>query len=677
MPLCNAKKTPLRRPVSGGLYALALLGSLTLLTSCSDSWPEALDPSDWYASTVGEEAAPTSDEPVPGADEDYPNLAEVPEAPTNVSSPEQIDQVAQTLAADLANAQYSTDLQRADDETAPEPMPIAQPEVVEVETETTYIEPGGEIEIAEAEAVAIVEPEAEVVAEEMAEEEIAAEAVAAESQALAVAGMEQPELEPMDVAVVPVTESRVETETIRGEDGELVGTVTRVVVATEVVDVPVDAPVVEEAVAVLETPAMESEVVVTAPEPVAPEPELMVAEPELMVVEPEATVEAMAVTEEVVTEEVEPVAVVASPPAEEVVVAPAEAVVVETAAVSEAPAQGLSLVAQSERTDDTIDVVELPAQVVVVPEYAAELAMAEVEAVAEAPAASDVAAATQAAATDVEAVAMAVAMEDSAAEAEGMALASGQIVPGETRIEQQTVVDNGTGDLIGSVTRTVEVVKVVQQVPGTPPVEEVVVVEEPAMTFTEVAETLEPVAEPAVAPAAAEVASATVVQTTGVTTSVETLDFADLFAASGPGAGTQEQPLVIASADTQAAAQAAFTTVGLPAPETLAAIIRFGDGSSALGAVERDIVRQLAAIHAERGGTIRLVGHASRAAGGMETSSQELVNFNISLDRATAVAAELIRQGVPSSVVVVEAAGDSQASADAAQDRRVDVLFGA
>lgn len=469
MPLCNAKKTPLRRPVSGGLYALALLGSLTLLTSCSDSWPEALDPSDWYASTVGEEAAPTSDEPVPGADEDYPNLAEVPEAPTNVSSPEQIDQVAQSLAADLANAQYTTDLQRADDETAPEPMPIAQPEVVEVETETTYIEPGGEIEIAEAEAVAIVEPEAEVVAEEVA----------------------------------------------------------------------------------------------------------------------------------------------------------------------------------------------------------------EVEPVAEAPAASDVAAATQAAATDVEAVAMAVAMEDSAAEAEGMALASGQLVLGETRIEQQTVVDNGTGDLIGSVTRTVEVVKVVQQAPAAPPAEEVVVVEEPAMTFTEVAETLEPVAEPAIAPAAADVPSATVAQTTGVTTSVETLDFTDLFAASGPGAGTPEQPLVVASADTQVATQAAFTTVGLPAPETLAAIIRFGDGSSALGAVERDIVRQLAAIHAERGGTIRLVGHASRAAGGMETGSQELVNFNISLDRATAVAAELIRQGVPSSVVVVEAAGDSQASADAAQDRRVDVLFGA
>jgi len=400
--------------------------------------------------------------------------------------------------------------------------------------------------------------------------------------------------------------------------------------------------------------------------------------------------------------------VMAAPPADpavaEVTVAPAELVAVESApaepampaASQDVAAQGQSLVAQSERSDSQIDVVELPAQVVVVPEYAADLAAAQVEPVV---VTSSAAAATGTmTTTDVEpaavvttATAEPVAMATTAAVAAVvasepevvMAEPDRAVVPSETRIEQQTVVDNSTGDLVGSVTRTVEVVKVVQMTPARPPAEEVmaaeeiVVVEEPAMTFTQVAETLEPVVQPVIAPAVTSLPTVTVEETRVVTVPATTLDFDDLLSASGPGAGTAEQPIVIAQAETAPATQAAFTTVGLPTAETLAAIIRFGDGSSTLGATERDIVRQLAAIHAERGGKIRLVGHASRPAGSMETTNQQLVNFNISLDRATAVAEELIRLGVPSNEVVVEAAGDNQASADAAQDRRVDVLFGA
>jgi outer membrane protein OmpA-like peptidoglycan-associated protein len=116
--------------------------------------------------------------------------------------------------------------------------------------------------------------------------------------------------------------------------------------------------------------------------------------------------------------------------------------------------------------------------------------------------------------------------------------------------------------------------------------------------------------------------------------------------------------------------------------QTLAAIIRFGNGSSSLGADERHIVAQLAAIHAQTGGPIRLVGHASKSGGNLQSADAALVNFKISLDRATAVANELIRNGVPRSDILVEAAAASDSmAADAgiqneAVDRRVEVFFG-
>ena len=659
MPLCNAKKTIVGRPVTALLGSFALMGSLVMLTSCSDSWPDSLDPSDWYSAGVGEEAAPRSDEPVPGENEDYPNLAEVPETPTNVSSAEEIDQVAQSLAADLANAQYTTDLQRADDETTPQAMPLAQPEVVDVATETTYIEPGGEIEIAEAQAVVVPEVEEVVEVEEVAEVETpdveVAEVVAVqaepamEAEAVAVAELAQPQPEPMTADGVPVGESRVETETIRGEDGELVGTVTRVVVAEQVIVDPAGEPVAVVA------PEPVVEVVPEAVVEVVPEPaEIVVVEQPAMETVAVAAVEPVVESEPVVVETpaVETVAVAEAPAEPEVVAVVETAPAAAVSAPEPEGSSGQSLVAQSETGgEQTVAVVPLPEQIVVVPEYAADLAAAEVVPVTES--ASMAAAQTTASSAG--------------------AMDAAAIAANETRIEQQTVVDNNTGDLIGSVTRTVEVTEVVQTAPAS-----VATAPEAEMTFTEVVETLAPAAEPAQVTTVQPVVTVVPEQTQVVTVPAETLDFAAMLSASGPDAGTPEQPIVIAAAEPVAQTQAVFTTQpSAPVNEVLAAIIRFGDGSSSLGATERDIVRQLAILHAERGGQIRLVGHASRVAGGMETAQQQLVNFNISLDRATAVAEELIRQGVPRNDVVVEAAGDNQAGSDAAQDRRVDVLFGA
>ena len=58
-----------------------------------------------------------------------------------------------------------------------------------------------------------------------------------------------------------------------------------------------------------------------------------------------------------------------------------------------------------------------------------------------------------------------------------------------------------------------------------------------------------------------------------------------------------------------------------------------------------------------RGGVIRVVGHASSKTKNMPVVEHNLANFKVSLDRAQAVANELIRLGVPPDAIFVEATG--------------------
>jgi outer membrane protein OmpA-like peptidoglycan-associated protein len=75
-----------------------------------------------------------------------------------------------------------------------------------------------------------------------------------------------------------------------------------------------------------------------------------------------------------------------------------------------------------------------------------------------------------------------------------------------------------------------------------------------------------------------------------------------------------------------------------------------------------------------------VVGHAS-AAGRRDTVHSEVANFSISLDRANAVAREIMRLGVDPSAVQVRAVSDAQPAYDpygpasAATNRRADILI--
>jgi outer membrane protein OmpA-like peptidoglycan-associated protein len=88
------------------------------------------------------------------------------------------------------------------------------------------------------------------------------------------------------------------------------------------------------------------------------------------------------------------------------------------------------------------------------------------------------------------------------------------------------------------------------------------------------------------------------------------------------------------------------------------ATILFDDGSARVGSRELGILHKVSELHRERGGTIRVVGHASSRTRNMDTDRHRSVNYGISVERANAVARELAKLGVPSEMIIVSAMSD-------------------
>jgi outer membrane protein OmpA-like peptidoglycan-associated protein len=92
------------------------------------------------------------------------------------------------------------------------------------------------------------------------------------------------------------------------------------------------------------------------------------------------------------------------------------------------------------------------------------------------------------------------------------------------------------------------------------------------------------------------------------------------------------------------------------------AVVYFpGDGVTLSAAARTQIRRAVAAFKAGGGtGTIRVVGHSSSRTPNMTVERHLQVIFEKSQKRANAVAQELMRQGVPSDRLQIDAVGDSQ-----------------
>jgi outer membrane protein OmpA-like peptidoglycan-associated protein len=89
------------------------------------------------------------------------------------------------------------------------------------------------------------------------------------------------------------------------------------------------------------------------------------------------------------------------------------------------------------------------------------------------------------------------------------------------------------------------------------------------------------------------------------------------------------------------------------------ATIQFADGSSKLDDEARQILGQVAKLQRDKGGAVRVVGHASMRTRPMEADRHSKVNERISKARAEVVARELARLGVKRDAITATGLGDS------------------
>ncbi len=98
----------------------------------------------------------------------------------------------------------------------------------------------------------------------------------------------------------------------------------------------------------------------------------------------------------------------------------------------------------------------------------------------------------------------------------------------------------------------------------------------------------------------------------------------------------------------------------LPPGATKVATILFPKGSAELDARDRRILNDVFRLHRQRGGKMRVIGHASLRTRNLDAAAHRMVNYRISAARADSVARELIRRGVRADEISVDARADSE-----------------
>jgi outer membrane protein OmpA-like peptidoglycan-associated protein len=90
------------------------------------------------------------------------------------------------------------------------------------------------------------------------------------------------------------------------------------------------------------------------------------------------------------------------------------------------------------------------------------------------------------------------------------------------------------------------------------------------------------------------------------------------------------------------------------------AMIQFGPMSSELNGKDQAVLARVAQVQRVNGGKVRIVAHSAQDAAGPSPDAQSRDNFEVSRQRALAVANQLLRLGVPANRIAAEAASDEE-----------------
>jgi flagellar motor protein MotB len=96
-----------------------------------------------------------------------------------------------------------------------------------------------------------------------------------------------------------------------------------------------------------------------------------------------------------------------------------------------------------------------------------------------------------------------------------------------------------------------------------------------------------------------------------------------------------------------------------PGPE-LVGVVYFAHDSAEVGTSDRDLLEAVVALYKERNGRLLLVGHSSTQASTEDEVAQRMVNLDLSLKRANAVATSLLNLGAEKEKLMIEAKADSE-----------------
>ncbi len=119
----------------------------------------------------------------------------------------------------------------------------------------------------------------------------------------------------------------------------------------------------------------------------------------------------------------------------------------------------------------------------------------------------------------------------------------------------------------------------------------------------------------------------------------------------------------------------------LAPPPELVAVVYFPQDSDQVGKSDRELLEEVVALYKERGGRLRLIGHSSGQAGTDDEVAQRMVNLDLSLKQANAVATTLLDLGAEKDKMLIEAKADGEPTgADASvgggsSDRKVEIFL--